>query len=715
MKYRRQLIAVSIAAAAAVVSYGLTTLQFFDSMFGEAERKTVDYRMRSGQVENRDSINIVLLLFDKATTAEWDYLSPFPRAALADLLKTVANNGATVIGLDVLLDRQFPVLSAVDSGDQRLRDAIRDAGNVVLAAETQQVGTTRVLIPPDPMFAEVAAAVAAVEMPTPFETVREATLIMPTDRGLMPGFPLALYAIDRGLDLDSLMKATEQKGRLELSGLPALALVPGEPLSVPVRFAGPPSNPDRETGAFRAYSAGLIRNVGVATQFAPSEGVRTMVGGSAVLMGSGFHMEERFRSPFYELVFEDSAHKGEIAGWTYGVEMHANALQNLLYGRSLKPLGGAATFALLFLVALLASGATFWRGAKWGALVPALGLMFVAYGALEAFARADLILPMVGTTLAGVLAFTSASAYVSVVEGREKRMIRGAFSKYVPSDVVDDLVADPTKLKLGGEKRTVSILFSDVAGFTSMSEVLTPETLVSVLNEYLDEMSDIVFDEKGTLDKYIGDAVMAFWNAPAPVPDHALRCCRTALRMQTRLGQMNEEWKQNGKEWPALHIRIGLNTGTPVVGNIGGDKKFQYTALGDAVNLAARLEPACKGYGVAIMIGEATRVEAGDWIQVRELDMLAVYGKAEPVRVYELLGLADDKLDEVLEEALGHYEHGLDAYRRRDFELAVQYFRAALEVCPDDGPSELYLDRSEECIVNPPPADWDFVERRQVK
>ncbi|HEX6609725.1 MAG TPA: adenylate/guanylate cyclase domain-containing protein, partial [Hyphomicrobiaceae bacterium] len=196
--------------------------------------------------------------------------------------------------------------------------------------------------------------------------------------------------------------------------------------------------------------------------------------------------------------------------------------------------------------------------------------------------------------------------------------------------------------------------------------------------------------------------------------DHPVRVCRTALRMQRRLSELNQQWSTQDAAWKHLKVRIGINTGDPVVGNIGGEEKIDYTALGDSVNLAARLEPACKNYGVGIMIAQQTRDEAGAEIQVRELDMLAVYGKNEPVRVFELLAMRGESIGDKA-EVMEQYGRGLDAFRNRDFEMALQYFRAALELDPKDGPSALYCERCEEYMINPPPADWDFVERRQVK
>jgi class 3 adenylate cyclase/CHASE2 domain-containing sensor protein len=713
MQLRRYLIAAGIAGAAALAAHALTTVQAFDGTVGEAERKTVDYRARSAASVYRDSVEISLILFDTMSVEGWPYLVPFPRAVLADLVLTAAANGARAIGLDVFLDRRYAELSELDDGDARLRAAIAQAGNVVLVAPTVQQGDTRLLLAPDPYFAEVAAAVASADLPTPSETVRHAALVVATEDGLVPGFALAMYALMRGLDLDSLMAASAASGRLDVAGIPSqfAAIDARGSTNLPIRFGGPPSRPNREEGTFRVYPAVAVQWVSAESGFEANPALSAWLGDRGVLLGSGFHDSERFRTPFYDHVFSD----GELAGWTYGVEVHANALQNLLQRSYLQPLGGGLALLLLFAVAVAAAGATFRRGAKWGAAVGGAALAVAAWVAWVAFSRGALVMPIVGPVLAFVFGYTGSVAYVSIVEGREKRLIRGAFSKYVPPGVVDDLVADPSRLKLGGEKRELTILFSDLAGFTSMSEALSPEQLISILNVYLDEMSDLVLDERGTLDKYIGDAIMALWGAPAPVPDHARRACRAAVRMQRRLDALNAQWRQQDSGWPALRMRIGINTGTPVVGNIGGQRRFDYTALGDAVNLAARLEPACKTYGVGTMISEPTRAAAGSAIVVRELDMLAVYGKVEPVRVYELVALDEETLDEVLSEVLQHYESGLAAFRRRDFELAARYFDAALELNAEDGPSRLYRTRCEEFITNPPPADWDFVERRQVK
>jgi adenylate cyclase len=650
-----------------------------------------------------------LVLFDSAFVKAWPYLSPFPRAALASLIDAASQAGAKVIGLDVYLDSRYPELNAMDSGDVKLRAAIQRAGNVVLVAPTPFDTATGkyTLLPPDPYFADVAAAVASAETPTPYEIMRDGVLTVDTDRGLVPSFALALYAKARDIDLDSLLRAAEHDRELAVPGLPEryARLAEGSLQSVPILFEGPPSRIDAEDGAFRglsAFAVSQLANTGAAAFLNLND--------KAVLLGSGFHDSERYRTPYYSA--RDAG--GEIYGWTYGVEIHANALQNLLSGRFIKPLHRAWQLLLAIAIAMIVALVTFVRGAKWGAVSAIVVSAATAVVAWIVFGRSAVAVPIVSPALASLFAFIGSTSYVSIVEGREKRMIKGAFGKYLAPSVVEELMNDPSRLKLGGDRRHISMLFSDLAGFTSMSEVLSPEKLVAVLNQYLHEMADLVKQEGGMVDKYIGDAIMALYGAPNALPDHAVRVCSTAVRMQRRLEELNGIWRQGDPTWPQLKVRIGINTGDPVVGNIGGADKIDYTALGDSVNLAARLEPACKSYGVGIMIAQRTREEAGAAIQVRELDMLAVYGKQEPIRVYELLALAGDDIGDQ-RDVLEQYERGLAAFRHRDFELALQYFRAALELNPDDGPSAVYAERCEEYMVNPPPADWDFVERRQVK
>ena len=454
--------------------------------------------------------------------------------------------------------------------------------------------------------------------------------------------------------------------------------------------------------------------------------------GKIVLMGTGFHDSDKFRTPFYGQQAPPDSAGGTPGtyGWMYGVEIHANALQDMLSHEYVRPLGKGVTLALLVLMALLAGSVAFWRGAWWGGAATALvvGGEIVAAGWIWAgqvyfpgglhfpLGGRFLWLPVVAPALAAILSYVGSVAYVSVVEGKEKRFIKGAFGKYVSPEVVAEIAEHPEMLQLGGQKTPLTLLFSDLAGFTSISERMDPQDLLAHLNEYLSSMTQIVLDEKGTLDKYIGDAIMAFWNAPKEVPDHADRALRTAVLMQRRMRELNAAWREADPEAEGLKVRIGINTGLVVVGNMGGEDKFNYSAIGDAVNLAARLEPANKSYDTLVMASEFTvREAAPNAFRCRELDLIAVKGKEEPVKVFEVLELAGVSFPSAREEALQQYAAGLEAYKRRDWTLAASCFEAALEADPDDGPSQVYRERAMEYAADPPPADWDFVVRRTVK
>jgi adenylate cyclase len=273
--------------------------------------------------------------------------------------------------------------------------------------------------------------------------------------------------------------------------------------------------------------------------------------------------------------------------------------------------------------------------------------------------------------------------------------------------VVEELLANPEKIKLGGERKNCTVMFSDVAGFTTISEQLTPEALVKLLNDYLTEMTNIVFEYDGMLDKYEGDAIMAVFGAPLDHGNHAVQACAAALMMQTQLVKLRELWARQNR--PKLEARLGLNSGDMVVGNMGSEIRFDYTVMGDAVNLGARLESANKEYGTSIMIGVNTLSKAGDQIIVRELDLLKVMGKNEPVKVFELVGLKDSGIPDKKKQILDIYREGYENYKAKNWQNAKNYFNQVLAIDRLDGPSKTYVKRCDLFIVNPPAEDWDGV------
>jgi len=307
--------------------------------------------------------------------------------------------------------------------------------------------------------------------------------------------------------------------------------------------------------------------------------------------------------------------------------------------------------------------------------------------------------------------------YRYATEEREKRFIKDTFGRYLAPTVVEELTKDPRRLELGGETKELTAFFSDIASFSSFSEKLSPQDLVSLLNEYLTEMADIIVKHEGTVDKYEGDAVMAFYGAPIHFDDHAVRACLACLEMQDKIKELRERWQKDAR-WldiaPNLRVRMGLNTGEMLVGNMGSKNRMNYTIMGDAVNLASRLEGANKQYGTLTMLSEFTHDAARDAIEVRELDRIRVVGRKKPVVVYELLSKKGE-LDPKKKETIEVYLEGLMAYKERRYEEGLRWFKKALEIDPNDSPSKTYISRCEGFKIKPPPPDWDGVYEMLTK
>lgn len=385
-----------------------------------------------------------------------------------------------------------------------------------------------------------------------------------------------------------------------------------------------------------------------------------------------------------------------------GVEIHATAAANTLERRFI--LHNSSTIlterVLLFLLPLvLALALGLAPSASIGFLFGSgLSIIYLAVNYLL-FCKYLLDLSLLPPLMALGLTTVGSEIYRSLVVDRKGRYMKKAFSNYVSADLVAQIMKNPDSLKLGGEKREISILFSDIRGFTSLSEKLSPEELVQVLNEYLNPMTLIVLEEKGTLDKYIGDAVMALYNAPLDVADHAGHACRSALKMMEKLAELNRSFTERGIQ--TIDIGIGINTGDAVVGNMGASMRFDYTAIGDNVNLASRLEGLNKVYGTHIIVSESTKLQAGSDLPFREIDLVAVKGKQQPVPIYELM-IADNS---VLRGAFGE---AIRLYRNREFEAAVRIFD---DLCTQkqDRVSSLYAERCRDFIASPPPEEWDGV------
>lgn len=302
-----------------------------------------------------------------------------------------------------------------------------------------------------------------------------------------------------------------------------------------------------------------------------------------------------------------------------------------------------------------------------------------------------------------------ARSFNAMTEGlRERDRVKSVFKRYLPGDVVDYLLHTPGALKPGGERRCLTVLFSDLQGFTAFTERVEPDMVVALLNAYLGRVSERISACGGTLDKYLGDGVMAFFGAPVPRPDHPARACRAALAHLRVIDDLRASWRLG--PFPELDVRVGLHCGDLILGNIGGEQSQDYTVIGDTVNLAARLESANKLYGTRILISEAVWSQTAGEFLGRELDLLQVKGRTQAVRVFELLGpTAEYPAEHPLHAVLAAFARGLAAYRAKQFGEAGENFQEALRLRPEDGPARAYLQRVEEMLATGAPSEWDTV------
>ena len=317
-----------------------------------------------------------------------------------------------------------------------------------------------------------------------------------------------------------------------------------------------------------------------------------------------------------------------------------------------------------------------------------------------------LVFPMVLPLAAGATTLLVLLVLNFISEGKQHRWVKKSFSQYLSPEVIEILVKEPGQLKLGGEEKELTVMMVDIRNFTSLSEGLSPGDLTRLLNLYLGELTDVILDNGGTLDKYMGDAIMAFFGAPVHDAENPIKACQTAIRMCEHLHDKRRQWVSQGL--PELKIGVGLNTGPMIVGNLGSSRRFDYSVIGDHVNLASRLEGLSKVYGVKILISEYTRnrLESSD-IVCRELDIVKVKGKERPVRIYELLG--KDYFTDNTYAFVKHFEEGLNCYRGQAFPLAIQAFEKTLVLKPMDKPSQLFIQRCHSLDKKSLGPDWDGV------
>jgi adenylate cyclase len=743
-------ISLSLYIAVYWVAHPNPLLQFLHNL----ELKTLDVRFQlRGRVEPGPLVVIVAIdQKSQDVLGRW----PFPRSYLAEAVDALREAGARVIAFDINFPQpdqnsalqalqqvrkayaqqginnsafgaQLKALEGNANNDQRFADALSRFDNAILGymflrgeeAKTQNqerlneflnylsfqayprvvhaeyARGSEVLNNPDLKFASLYPnlgqfAVNAKNfgyfnvIPDPDGTVRREPVIVPFRGSFYPSLDVAAALAYTNLSLEQVNVVFNRNGleRIELGNVS----IPTDPGGfVSINYYGPAKT-------FDHYSL-----ADVIQRKIPPDRLRdrlVLIGPTAVGIG------DMAVTPFQQMNY-------------FGVEVHANFITNLLQGRFVDRGIRENIIDFLFLLFFsLVAGMVLSKVPPLRAtviMVAFLGLFFWLAYYLFAHYRIWIVAFLPTATL--TVNYASIISYRFFFEEREKRKVRGAFHQYVPPGLIAQILQHPELLRLGGEEKELTALFSDIRGFTTLSEGLTPTTLVDLLNEYLSEMTDVIFKHWGTLDKYIGDAIMAFWGAPYPQPDHALRACQAGLEMLQVLNRLQERWEAEGR--PRIDIGVGINTGPMVVGNMGSKRRFNFTIMGDNVNLASRLEGINKQFGTRLVISEATYQLVREHLVARELDLIRVKGKMKPVKIFELLGPVAEV--DRFRDQIDRFHKGLEAYRNGQWETAVETFQELTFDYPGDGPSHVFVKRCHDLLTEPPEGSWDGVYVMKTK
>lgn len=676
------------------------------SLFEPFELKTLDWRFKILSSPDEASSEIVIVVVDQKSLDYYERMEsipwPWPRSLYQPVIDLVALGGARALIFDIL----FTERSGYGYEDDKyFEDVVKDRGNVYMPIFMSKKEHELDLALEEHLVSERTVPVDD-ESEVDWEDYR--SVVLPLD-GLVMG-ARGLGNVMMNPDGDGVYRRVPLLSKYREKFFPSLALSAVKGILGVKRFSVDRANRlhiGRKTVPLQEDGTVLVKYYGGAATY--------QYYSIASLIESWVRLEEGV-----EPVVEPVEFRGKIVlvGLTApglfdlkptplssvypGVEVHATVIDNIMQETFLRR-AGVLTVLLYVLVINLLCGIVASYFVRLRVLIPLVcGCMaapfLLALGSFSSNLWLDLVSPEVGVVLTFVL--TSIVSYST--EGRQRRFIKNAFTHYLSPSVIDELVGNPERLRLGGERRELTVFFSDIEGFTTFSEKLPPEELSEMLCEYLSQMTDIILSHGGTLDKYEGDAIMAFWGAPLPQLDHAQRACVTALECQAALAEIRRQFSSRG--WPLLYARIGLNSGEMAVGNMGSRERFDYTVLGDNVNLGSRLEGANKQFGTWVMISESTWQLVKDDLEARELDVIRVKGKETPVRVYELLAKKGE-LPEEKAKSVELFGTGLALYRKRRWKEAMEVFSKL----PDDPPSAVFRRRCTELLRSPPPENWDGV------
>ena len=704
---------IFLGALIGILSWSLIFLFYSYGFFEPYELKTYDALCRLQAQRSPAPPEVVLIVVDQGSLEaaqrqgiQW----PWPRQMYAPIVQYCALAGARALVFDVLFDQPS---SYGKEDDQILAEALKQNGHGFLALflsrekrppapweenilrriglspsdHSGKVSSPYVsTIPAIEILAEGAAGLGNVMvLPGPDGVYRQLPLIFFYRNQWIPSLGLAVYRHLYGNDSLVLQKKTLKTGKEEI------------PLDRQGLFLLHYYNPARDFSRLSAFN--VVQSFQAVQEGGKPVYPPHLLKDKIVFLGFT-------AAGLYDLK------PTPLSPVSPGVLAHATLVANLIHKDFRVRISPVPLLAIALTIAVAMGVAVMLIPSLWKLAFLLVGLTTaVVFSVSLSFQKSFWVDGVLLSVNLG-LSFAMSTAFSAATEGRQRRQIKKMFSHYMSDLLIQDLLKNPDKVRLGGEKRVLTVFFSDLAGFTSLSEKLSPEEVVALLNRYLTAMTDILLRSGGLIDKYEGDAIMAFWGAPVFQEDHAVRACLAALDNQSRLGELRQEFLQAGL--PPIHARIGINTGEMIIGNMGSSQRFDFTVIGDSVNLASRLEGAGKEYGVQILISEETYSQAAARIEVRELDLLRVKGKEKPVRIYELLA-RPGQLPETMRKGRELFLHGLNLYRNQKWEEAKSRFQEVLTLLPDDGPSKTFIRRCEQFQESPPEKGWDGVFQLKTK
>ena len=684
----------AIITAATALSYNRNAFQWLDHLFYDLHLKSVSNTTRPPK--------IVLVLMDEKSSVELQRKrGAWSRMQLAAALHNLCNANAEIVGLDMILSVPDPEPDV----DNTLAKVIYNCNNVVLGRASSSKGVSD--IPPLPIFQEGMIGDGFLDVAQDEDEVLRRIRFLnakPLEDGglmLLPSFALEVARTYLNIEFEF---DFSKKDHFLMGGKDDQQVTLPYP-ELLINYSG---NYDNFS---RLSYADVVKN-----RFQPET-----VAGKIVLVGSSLTIQKDF---FVTPITRFSKSAGDYTGKfgkvvqevklqkDVGVSCHAYAVNTIL-SQSFISRANAMVLLAAILVAGLGSLIFYLPGVRilWGTLILLFALASFSYASHIAFTGRMLWVDIAPVVVLLIIQFVTGTTVQRYFEKRRTQMVTNLFGKYLSPAVVDKLVSDDITSTLEGHSREVTIFFSDIRSFTSISEKLGAKDTGILLNTYFDAMIPIIFDNSGTLDKLIGDAVMAFFGAPVHFEDHPDKAADASLAM---LDILDELRKRKLKGMENVNIGIGLNTGEVTIGNLGSEKFMDYTVIGDSVNLASRLEGLNKVYGTRILISEFTAGLLNDRFVCRELDRVVVKGKDEAVAIYELAGLMNS-LDLEYKQAMQKFESGLLYYREMKWGQAEEVFGEVLKQYPGDGPSNLYLERISRLRHNPPPADWNGVTQFDSK